>query len=351
MSDSLVIEQPTIIDLLDQQSPALSSTTDIPVVETKPDSVAEAPVVKAEPTEPEVVAEEAEQPGESATPATDEDSGQQAGDEAKPRGVGKALAELRQQRKEAEERARIADERLEQALAALDRVSGKPADAPSTEQQASDSGPARPARSDYPSTELFEEALIDYADQRATWSARKEVRAAQVQAQQEADARAMEEQQRVSRETYQARIQKVTERYPDFKEVAETPDVQVSMPMAHEIINSDAGPELQYYLGKNPDEARRISDMTMTIRNPESGQMEVVPNIVAQVSEMRILAWKLQNSNQPATQQPTKPVVSNAPRPIKPIAATAEKSSKSLEDMSMEEYAAKRKSDWKSARH
>ena len=346
MSDSLVIEQPKTIDLLDQQSPALSSTTDIPVVETKPDSVAQAHEAKAEPTEPEVVAEEAEQPGESATPATDEDSGQQAGED-KPRGVGKALAELRQQRKEAEERARIADERLAQALAALERVSGKPEDTTSVDQQANDQGPARPARSDYPSVELWEEALIDYADQKATWSARREVKAAQAQAQQEAEARVQEEQQRVSREAYQARIQKVQEKYPDFKEVAETPDVQVSMPMAYEIINSENGPELQYYLGKNPDEARRISDMTMTIRNPESGQMEVVPNIVAQVSEMRILAWKLANS----TQQPTKPVVSNAPRPIKPITASADKVPKSLEDLSMEEYAARRKADWKSARH
>jgi hypothetical protein len=346
MSDSLVVEQPTTIDLLDQQSPALSSTTDIPVVETKPDSVAEAPAVKAEPTEPEVVAEEAEQPGESATPATDEDSGQQAGEE-KPRGVGKALAELRQQRKEAEERARLADERLAQALAALERVSGKPADAPNADPQVGEPEPARPARTDYPSTELWEEALIDYADQKATWSARKEVKAAQAQAQQEAEARVQEEQLRVSRETYQARIQKVTEKYPDFKEVAETPDVQISMPMVHEIINSENGPELQYYLGKNPDEAKRIADMTMTMRNPQSGQIEVVPNIVAQVSEMRILAYKLANS----TQQPTKPVVSNAPRPIKPITASAEKASKSLESMSMEEYAAKRKADWKSARH
>ena len=344
MSESLVVEQPAVIDILDQQGPALSSTTDVPVVETKPDSVAVEPV-EAEPTEPEVEAEEAEQPGESATPATDEDSGQPAGD--KPRGVGKALAELRQQRKEAEERARIADERLTQALAALEKVSAKAVDVPGVDPQAAESGPARPARSDYPSTELWEEALIDYADQKATWSARKEIRAAQEQAQQEAESRVQEEQQRVSREAYQARIAKVTERYPDFKEVAETPDVQVSMPMVHEIINSENGPDLQYYLGKNPDEAKRIADMTMTLRNPQTGQLEVVPNVVAQIAEMRVLSYKLANS----TPQSTKPTVSNAPRPIKPITASSEKASKPLESLSMEEYAARRKADWKAARH
>ena len=347
MSDSLTIEQPAVIDLLDQQSPALSSTNDIPVVETKPDSVAAKPEIKAEPTEPEVVAEEAEQLEESATSTTEEDSGQPAGD-AKPRGVGKALAELRQQRKEAEERARIADERLNQALAALEHVSGKSDDSAAQGAQAADSIPSRPARADYPNTELWEEALGDYHAQVARTEARKEIRAAQQQAQQEAEARVQEEQTRVAQETYKARIQKVTEKYPDFKEVAETPDVQISQPMAFEIINSDAGPDLQYYLGKNPDEAKRITDMTMQWRNPQTGQVEVVPNIVAQVSEMRILAYKLQNST---PQQSTKPVVSNAPRPIKPIAGSAEKASKALEDLSMEEYAARRKAEWKSARH
>jgi hypothetical protein len=346
MSDSLVIEQPTTIDLLDQQSPALSSTSDIPVVETKPDSVAQAPEAKAEPTEPEVEAEEAEQPGESATPATDEDSGQPAGEE-KPRGVGKALAELRQQRKEAEERARIADERLAQALAALDRVSGSPADTVKAESQEGEREPARPSRADYPTLELWEEALGDYHANVARTEARKEVRTAQEKARQEYEARAMEEQQRVISEAYQARVSKVTEKYPDFKEVAETPDVQVSMPMAYEIINSDSGPDLQYYLGKNPDEAKRIASITVTVRNPQTGRIEVVPDAASQVAELRVLSYKLANS----TQQPTRPVVSNAPRPIKPITASAEKASKSLEDMSMEEYAAKRKSDWKSARH
>ena len=34
-----------VIDILDQQGPALSSTTDMPVIETKPDSIAAPDVV------------------------------------------------------------------------------------------------------------------------------------------------------------------------------------------------------------------------------------------------------------------------------------------------------------------
>ncbi len=59
------IQKDIVLDLLDQQSPALSSTGDVPVVETKPDSQAAEPENKPEP----------EQPVGSAPTATDEPPG------------------------------------------------------------------------------------------------------------------------------------------------------------------------------------------------------------------------------------------------------------------------------------
>lgn len=329
------IVQEKVIDILEQQGPALSSVTDMPVIETKPDSVqepAEQPKEKAK-AEPEATAEQLE---ESATSTTEEDSGQPAGEE-KPRGVGKALAELRQQRKEAEERARAADERLAQALAALERVTGKPADATSVEQQAADPEPVRPSRTEFPDQEAYDIALDAYVDQKAAWVAKREVQAATEATRREAEQRVIEEQQRVQREAYQARVAKVTERYPDFSEVANTPDVQVSMHMAHAIITSEHGPELQYYLGKNPAEAARI--------------MQLAPPL--QLMEMGFLANKLASEKAPAAAPAAapKPPVSAAPKPIKPISGGTESVSKDPESMPMDEYAAMRKAQWKTARH
>jgi len=314
MSDPLVVETPVVMDILDQQGPALSSTNDIPIVETKPDSVAEQP--KAE--DKTKAEEPAEQPEESATSATEEDSGQPTA----PRGVGKALAELRQQRREAEERAKAADERLSQALAALERATGK------VETQVTDEGPAKPNKYDFPDPDAFEQALIEYADKRADWAAKREVKAAEDRTRREIETKTIEDQQKVAREAYQERIAKVTEKYPDFKEVAESPDVSVSIPMAHAIIHSPDGPELQYYLGKNPAEAKRISQLAPPL----------------QLMELGFIRAQL---NKP----PDKPTISAAPKPIKPISAGTETVNKSLEELSMEEYAAKRKADWKSARH
>jgi hypothetical protein len=346
MSDALVVEQPAVLDLLDQQSPPLSSTNDMPVVETKPDSVAAEPAkVEAEPEA------QAEQPGESATPATEEESGQQAGEE-KPRGVGKALAELRQQlreEREGRERERQASEQLAKALAALERASGNPEEPPAPAPQRDDSEPVRPSRHDFSDPDAYDAAMDFHTEAKAAWTARREIEKARFEAMREAQARVIEEQQRTIDEAYALRVSKAVERYPDFDEVARRPDVTVSRPMAEEIKQNEHGVDIQHYLGSHPEEAARISNMTLTLFNPNTRQMEIVPNILEQVYALRKIGDKLANQTPPAA---TKPPVSAAPRPIKPIAAGSDTVSKSLEDMSMEEYAAKRKADWgRGARH
>lgn len=48
----------------------------------------------------------------------------------------------------------------------------------------------------------------------------------------------------------------------DYREVGYDPDLKVSAVMADELKASEIGPEMLYYLGKNPDEASRISRMS-----------------------------------------------------------------------------------------
>jgi len=60
-------------DVLDLNIPALSSTSDMPVVETKPDASPIKEEAKPEPTAPVEAAPAAEKPEESATPEQPDD--------------------------------------------------------------------------------------------------------------------------------------------------------------------------------------------------------------------------------------------------------------------------------------
>lgn len=317
------IDKPAVLDILDTSAaPALSSTSDVPVIETKPDATPAPKQEEAEAVSPEK-SEQTEQPGESATPATDEDSGQPAEEKA-PRGVGKALAEQRKQIREAERRAEAAEARLDRALAALERAGAGEKPAPvdrEATQVDSDPEPVRPSKADFPDPDAFEQALMDYAEQRATWTAKQEVARLQRQTAEEQQAAAIREAQQAAQQAYVARIEKVKADMPDWDEVASSPDVQVSVPMAAAILHSENGPRLQYYLGKNPQEAQRIRELSPPLQLLELGKLEA----------------KLTAAPAP------KPVVSAAPAPIKPISGGSPSSTKDPENMSMEEYAAYRR--------
>ena len=319
----MIIEQPPTIDLLDVDAPALSSTSDLPVVETKPDASNEG----APPAVPSEQSEEAKQPEESATSATEDQPGQPAAEEKAPRGVGKKIQELTRRSDEAARRAEAAEARLDRLMAAMERMSVQAPAQPEAQQVSDDPEPAKPVRSEY-DADGYDQAILEYADAKAAWIARKELRAAQEKAAADQQADAIASKREAVREAYQARVEAVKEKYPDFTEVAESPDVQVSMPMAAAILHSDHGPDLQYWLGANPQEAARIIKLSPPLQLMELGKIEA-----------RLTA--------PRT---PKPAVSAAPAPIKPISGSASGMQKSPEDMSMDEYAAWRKGQQAQAR-
>lgn len=308
------IQKEIVIDLLDQQGPALSTTSDIPVIETKPDSVAVPDVVEkaeASPTETkdEIIEDEAASP-ESASETTEP---------KEARGVGKRLKELVKQREEAE--SKLEAERTERIRlqAALDARTAEPVD--------DDPAPVQPKRDDFSDPDAYDAAFLKYARQDAAREARREARREVNLAQAEANAKAQQDAidagERVAREAYTERKTKVMEKYADFNEVAETPDVQVSVPMAHAIINSPDGPEIQYYLGKNPAEAKRI--------------MQLSPPL--QLMELGLISAQLRAPTQAKTS------ISSAPKPIKPINGSQESHSKTPDEETMEEYGARRKKE------
>ena len=312
------LEKPATLDILPAGAPALSSTSDMPVVETKPD--AEAPAAP----EPEVEAE-GETEVESATTPEAEPSASDMAPKAK--GVQKRLAELVRQREDAERRA--SEEREEKLrLLALIEESRKPA--PKVEAKPDEEPePAKPRQDDFPDPKSWEEAVMAYADKRSEWAARKAVQAATVEAGRQREQDEIAAGIKRTQEQFSERLTKTKEKYTDFSEVVEKSNVMVPQIAVQAIVNHPLGPELQYYLGKNPDEAQRLT----AINNP-----------LLQAMELGSIIGKLD------TPQATKPTVSNAPPPIKPIKSSGETPSKNPEEESMEEYAARRKQEMRGGR-
>lgn len=352
------IEKPITLDLLEVTKPLTSTTSDMPVVETKPDSSPAPDKAK----DGKDAAPEAKKPeGEKAAPAkseaqekpedsaANEDEGVELEAEAdvraeqkepskKSKGVQKRIDELIRQRED-ERRSREATEaRLDRALAAVERLTGKPAAEAKQELAEEDPEPTRPVRAQFPDDTAFEQARDDYTEGKARWIARREIKATIVESERKAaEARTLEEQQIVHK-SYKERVDKVSEKYEDFHEVAESPDVAISIPMAHAIMSSEYGPEIQYLLGKEPAEAERISKLSVPQQLLALGRMEAKLAIGA--------TPKTDTPAEPAA-KPAAPAksatVSNAPAPVKPTRAGNAEQQKPLEELSMEEYAARRK--------
>lgn len=116
-------------------------------------------------------------------------------------------------------------------------------------------------------------------------------------------------------EAFSYRESDAREKYADYDAVTRNPNVPITQDMAEVIRDSDAGPDLAYHLGKNPQEALRIAQMSPTRRAVEMGRLEA-----------RITAPKA---------SPKQP-----PTPVSPVSAIAAGGSKDPGNMSMSEYIA-----------
>lgn len=197
-------------------------------------------------------------------------------------------------------------------------------------EESEDTAPIRPTRADHPDDDDWDDALMQYAEVKAEFTARKEISATIEAERKRAEASSIANAQEHVRQQYQARIDKYITEKPDFHEVAESPDVIVSMAVAQAIMHSDNGPALQYYLGSNPDEAKRI----MTLSPP------------LQLLEMGRIDSRLATAAQPApvVKKPEPRPISAAPRPITPLSAGDQSPiNKDPQSMTMDEYKAYRR--------
>ena len=326
------IEQKQTMDLLDtSKQPALSTTSDMPVVETVPDAKKEGappekPAVDVKAAPP---AKDGKTNSESATEHTEESPGEPE-EKKPPRGVQKRLDELTRQREEAKAQAEAERQEKLRILALLEKGPVREVEKPQPVESKDDVEPVRPKRSEFQDPDQYEAAVDEYIAAKSSFIARKEFREARAADKQEAEKKATEEAQQRLQKEHSARIEESRTKYSDYDQIMAETKVQVSIPVTNKIMTHKMGTELGYYLAKHPDEAARIFTLPLDEQLMEVG---VILN-----------GFKSQATVKADPAPEVKPSLTQAPKPIKPLGAGSETSgSKSLEEMSPEEYAA----EWK----
>lgn len=284
MSDESAL---TMADVLDKAGPALSATSDGPVLE------AEAPPLSVEVNgKPETTEEapEAEADGEAETVETP----------AKPakKGINERFSEYAA-------KVRNQENTIAQLTETVANLSKQQA-----EVKAEATADPKPSRDQYTDPDTYDSAL-------ETWGVREGERRGREAAAKEATDKAAKDAATAVETGWQARLEKARTEMPDFDEVALSDAVRITDEMALTVKNVENGPQLAYHLGKNPEEALRIAGLTPAM----------------QIYEMGRLAASLGKE---------KPSVSKATKPHATLGTRASAVSKDPSEMSMDEYAAKR---------
>lgn len=201
-------------------------------------------------------------------------------------------------------------QQLDRALEALAKVGGASAASPAVQQEPKSEAPKR---EDFDSYEDFIDARAAHNAAQAT---RKVLAEREEQVTRDAQAK-QQEAERTSFETSLAqRMAKGQEKYEDFAEVAQADHVPITKAMAEVIAASDTGEDIAYFLGRNLDEATRISKLSPALQAHALGTIE---------ASLR-----------------AKPKSSAAPAPAKPISSTGS-TGQDFEALDHEAYRAKRK--------
>lgn len=277
-------DAPILTDAVAPAGPALSATSDMPEFKQ-----AKAPADAAVDVKPVVVdspATEAEVSGDGeAKPAKADTT---------PPAIKREITIERNKRRAAEDQAKLAQDRLDKALDAIEKLTPKP------------QVQARPNRDSYDNPDAYDEALIK-------WSAEQASKTTEAELTQKARTEAQERDNRALQAAWTERKAAFAADHADYAEVAEADDVQITLPMAAAILNDDDGPAVAYFLGQNKDEAARIALLAPARQAVEIGR------IAARLSAA----------------PPAKPVKAD---PINPLGARNNAGPKSPDEESADEY-------------
>ena len=267
-------------------SPPAESGAEAPriVVTTSEDVTAKAIASEEKWRVPDLDQDANPEAGELPEPSTDtDDESDDEPDDKKgkpPRGVQKRLDELTRQRHEATRRADALEMQLTEALKALNQ--GQP---PAQHQPHID-----PNAPPDPQNYRAGDADVDFYRDMARWEARAEIQSMLQQAERAKTV-----------ETIASREDTARAKYQDYNDVV-TPEnlapIRANPDLFEVVASHEAGPELAYYLGKNPEEAIALSRM-----NPYQASIRL-GQLIATLS--------------PEATAPTRNV-SRAPAPISPM--------------------------------
>jgi hypothetical protein len=127
--------------------------------------------------------------------------------------------------------------------------------------------PQRPNPESFKTTEEYLESLADWkAEQKVTEALSKRDEAAK-------KSEATKQIEAVVT-AFTQKEEAIREKHADYDAVVRDPDLPITDAMARTIQESDNGPELAYFLGKNPGEAARIAKLSPFLQAKELGRLE-----------------------------------------------------------------------------
>lgn len=202
-----------------------------------------------------------------------------------------------------------------------------------------------------PKVEDFE-TYEDYTEAMASWTVKGSV-TEQVKAL--VDARLLEERTSQARQQEQytaSQMQRryaqaevaVRAKYDDYQEAINAPDLQASDLMIDQMLRSEQGPEVAYYLGKHPDQCKRLYALGNT---PEAikqfGKIEarVEAALEAAAASTAVGSAGGDSPKALAAVAPPagkKPAVTKAPDPITPVGAGAQGTTVDPQNMSYQDF-------------
>lgn len=303
----VTVEKKVELDLLPDTKPKPSATSDMPVVETKPDAQ-------------KAATDEVKKEDVSATPDSESSSAEPEAPKAK--GVQKRLDELTRNWRDEQRARKRTEELLAESLETMKRLAeGR---APEAKTDSDDPEPTEPDVSKYTDQEKYNTDYRQYLRNLSRWEGRQAYKQEhKAQQQRESEARSKQTQEEGYRKmvsNYEVHVAKARAEIPDYDEIARDPTLPISKPMANAIMEAgELGPKMVVHLHQHRDEALRISQLS------ETGQL----------LELGKLAVKLSPTSAATS-------VSTAKPPIKPLSTGVASAPASGDEESMEAYAAKR---------
>lgn len=114
----------------------------------------------------------------------------------------------------------------------------------------------------------------DYVDARAAWRARQEFARLESEREQKVKDRETKTREEQIEAAFKSKVAEFKAKTPDFDDVMDNPSLRISKTMFEAMRESDAGAQIAYHLGKNPEEAARISALSPIAAIREIGKLE-----------------------------------------------------------------------------